>query len=227
LAFIVVKRGNSEDIGKTFNLIKPISVVGRRTSQYQPDIELNDDVISRQHLEILLREDRYWVKDLGSTNGTMLNDDRIIAGTVYELKHNSRIGLGLEGTTAHTVLVFKETEGTNIIQRRQLAAPELGKAMEVAWLRIDEAKKEAVIDSEEKKLSKKEYDLLLFLYKNAGTICSRDQIIEAVWPETLDPSAISDATIDQLVHRLREKVEPEPAKPTRIISKKAFGYMLV
>jgi DNA-binding response OmpR family regulator len=48
-----------------------------------------------------------------------------------------------------------------------------------------------------------------------------------VWPESKDPSAISDATIDQLIHRLREKVEPEPARPSRIISKKAFGYMLV
>ncbi len=67
----------------------------------------------------------------------------------------------------------------------------------------------------------------MFLYKNAGNICSRDEIIEAAWPESKDPSAISDATIDQLIHRLREKVEPEPAKPSRIISKKAFGYMLV
>ena len=80
---------------------------------------------------------------------------------------------------------------------------------------------------EERKLSKKEYDLLLFLYRNAGAMCSRDDIIEAVWPDTLDPSGISDATIDQLVHRLREKVELEPSKPSRIISKKAFGYMLV
>jgi len=84
-----------------------------------------------------------------------------------------------------------------------------------------------VIDGEEKNLSKKEYELLLFLYKNAGNVCSRDEIIEAVWPESKDHSAISDATIDQLIHRLRLRVEPEPANPSRIISKKAFGYILV
>jgi DNA-binding response OmpR family regulator len=123
------------------------------------------------------------------------------------------------------VLQFKESETTNIMTRESAAAK--SKAAAVAWLRIDERKKEVWVDARQKKISKKEYELILFLYKNAGNICSREEIIQAVWPESKDPSAISDATIDQLIHRLREKVEPEPAKPTRIVSKKAFGYMLV
>jgi hypothetical protein len=227
LAFIIVKSGDAEDIGKTFTLNRPVSIVGRLSSQHKPDIELNGDVISRRHLEILLKDDRYWVKDLGSTNGTMLNDDRIIAGNLYELKHNSKIGLGVEGNSAHTLLVFKELEGTSIIHKKRSSADKHGQAARVTWLKIDEGKKEAVIDGEEKKLSRKEYELLLFLYKNAGNVCSRDEIIEAVWPESKDHSAISDATIDQLIHRLRVRVELEPAEPSRIISKKAFGYMLV
>ena len=227
MAFIIVKSGDAGDVGKTFTLSKPSVVVGRLTSQNKPDIELNDEVISRQHLEILQKDDRYWVRDLGSTNGTVLNDDRIIAGNLYELKHNSRIGLGVEGASARTLLVFKESEDTNIINKKQALTGKRSKAPVVVWLKIDEGKKEALVDGKQKKLSKKEYDLILFLYRNASNICSREEIIEAVWPESKDPSAISDATIDQLVHRLREKVEPEPARPSRIISKKAFGYMLV
>jgi hypothetical protein len=222
VASLIVKRGDAEDVGKIFNLSSPYTIVGRLTSQSKPDIELSADVISRQHLEIVQQGSGYWVKDLGSTNGTMLNDDRIIPGNLYELKHNARIGLGVEGMLAHTVLVFKESDDTNIMHGKESAT---GKP--VAWLQIDEGKKEAVIDGKQKKLSKKEYDLLLLLYRNAGNICSRDDIIEAVWPESQDTSAISDATIDQLIHRLREKVEPEPARPSRIVSKKAFGYMLV
>jgi pSer/pThr/pTyr-binding forkhead associated (FHA) protein len=227
LAFLIVNRGDAEDIGKTFTLNEPVVIVGRRTSQNEPNIALNDEVVSRRHLEILLKDEKYWLNDLGSTNGTMLNDDRIIAGNLYELKHNSKIGLGLEGASAHIVLVFKESEDTNIIHRKEATASKHGKMLTVAWLKIDEGKKEVQIDSKQKKLSKKEYELLRFLHKNAGNVCSRDEIIEAVWPDSKDPSAISDATIDQLVHRLREKVEPEPANPLRIISKKAFGYMLV
>jgi hypothetical protein len=228
VAFIIVKSGDAEDVGKTFALNKPVAVVGRSSSQHKPDIELNADVISRRHIEILLKDDRYWMKDLGSMNGTMLNDDRIIAGNLYELKHNSKIGLGVEGMSAHTLLVFKESEGTNIIHKKQSSAGRRhGEALTVAWLKIDEGKKEVVIDGEERKLSKKEYELLRLLYKNAGNVCSRNEIIEAVWPESKDYSAISDAAIDQLIHRLRLRVEPEPARPSRIISKKAFGYMLV
>jgi pSer/pThr/pTyr-binding forkhead associated (FHA) protein len=200
-------------------------VLGRRTLQSKPDIELSDEVVSRRHIEIKLREGKYWIKDLGSTNGTLLNDDRIIAGNEYELKHNSRIGLGLEGTSARIVLVFKETEDTNIIRGKAAAAED--KTAAVDWLKIDDKKKEVIIDGKPKKLSRKEYQLLLFLYTNAGDVCSRDRIIEAVWSESRDPSAISDATIDQLIHRLREKVEPDPSNPARIISKKSFGYVLV
>lgn len=227
VASLIVKRGNAEDIGKIFTLNNPYTVVGRLTSQNKPDIELSADVISRRHLEILLQDNKYWVKDLGSTNGTMLNDDRIIAGNLYELKHNCKIGLGVEGASAHTVLVFKESEDTNIMHGKEPPAGKHGTFPAVSWLKIDEGKKEALVDGKQKKLSKKEYELILLLYRNAGNICSRDEIIEAVWPESKDPSAISDATIDQLIHRLREKVEPEPARPSRIISKKAFGYMLV
>lgn len=227
MAFLIVKKGDAEDVGKTFSLNKPVVVIGRRTSLNKPDIELNDEVVSRRHVEILLNDDDYWMRDLGSTNGTMLNDDRVIAGNLYELKHNSRIGLGLDGASARILLVFKESEDTSIIHIKDVSPGKHGKMVPVAWLSIDEGKKEVLIDGEQKKLSKKEYELLLFLYKNAGNVCSRDEIIEAVWPESRDSSAISDATIDQLIHRLREKVEPEPANPTRIISKKAFGYILV
>lgn len=225
MAFIVVNRGNSEDSGRIFPLTGPLTVLGRRTLQSKPDIELTDEVVSRRHIEITLRGDKYWLKDLGSTNGTLLNDDRIISGNEYELKHNSRIGLGLEGASARIVLVFKETEDTNIILGKGAVAPE--KTSAVSWLKIDDKKKEALIDGKPAKLSRKEYELLLFLYRNAGDVCSRDRIIEAVWSESKDPSAISDATIDQLIHRLREKVEHDPSNPSRIISKKAFGYMLV
>jgi hypothetical protein len=227
LAFILVNRGNNQDAGKVFTVSEPVAVVGRLTSLNRPDIELSDDIVSRRHAEIIFKDGKYWIQDLGSTNGTMLNDDRILSGNLYELKHNSRIGLGLEGSSARIILVFKQTEDTNIIRGKQQDSGVNTGISKVSWLKINDNKKEASIDGKPKKLSRKEYELLSFLYRNAGDVCSRDRIIEAVWSESKDPSAISDATIDQLIHRLREKVEPDPSNPTRIISKKAFGYMLV
>jgi pSer/pThr/pTyr-binding forkhead associated (FHA) protein len=227
LAFIVVNRGNNQDAGKVFTVSEPVAVIGRLTSLNRPDIELSDDIVSRKHAEIVFKDGKYWIQDLGSTNGTMLNDDRILSGSLYELKHNSRIGLGMEGSSARIILIFKQTEDTNIIRGKQQDAGTNTGMSNVTWLKIDDKKKEVSIDGKLKKLSRKEYELLSFLYRNTGDVCSRDRIIEAVWSESKDPSAISDATIDQLIHRLREKVEPDPSNPTRIISKKAFGYMLV
>jgi pSer/pThr/pTyr-binding forkhead associated (FHA) protein len=227
LAFLVVKRGDTEDVGRTFELTGDSVIVGRRSLQQQPEIDLSDEVVSRRHLEIVRRGVKFMVKDLDSTNGTMLDDDRILPGKYYELKHNSKIGLGLEGDSARVILLFKESESTNIIARKNASASAAFEKSVITWLKIDERKKEVWVDEKQQKLSKKEYELILFLFNNAGKICSRDEIIGAVWPESKDPSAISDATIDQLVHRLREKVEPEVSRPTRIVSKKAFGYMMM
>ncbi|MBN1374619.1 MAG: winged helix-turn-helix domain-containing protein [Dehalococcoidia bacterium] len=218
-----MKKSDTEDAGKVFAISKTSTFIGRRTLQYIPDIELSSEVVSRRHVEIVQKGNEFFLRDLGSTNGTMLDDDRILPGKLYELKHNSKIGLGVEGDTAYITLQFKESEGTNIIDPRKSAVSR----PKIEWLKIDEAKKEAVVDSKQARLSKKEYELILFLYRNAGNICSRDDIIKAVWPESKDPGAISDATIDQLIHRLREKVEPEPSQPVRIVSKKSFGYKLV
>lgn len=227
MAFLIVKRGEAEDVGKIFELTGVSLIVGRRNSLQRPDIELGDEVISRRHLEIILRDGKYMIRDLNSTNGTMLDDDRILPDKYYELKHNSKIGLGIDGDKARVVLLFKETESTSIIIGKGFDREDEAKPTSPAWLKIDEAKKEVWVDGQQKKLSKKEYSLLVFLFRNAGRICSRDEIINAVWPESKDPYAISDATIDQLVHRLRQKVETNPSNPARIISKKAFGYILI
>ena len=227
MAFIVVKKGDAEDIGKIFNLSKASTVIGRRTPRYKPDIELSDEAVSRRHVEIVEQEGRYQLRDLGSTNGTALDDDRILPGKLYELKHNCKIGLGVSGGPAHIMLVFKESESTNLLGRKVEGQAGKVVAKEISWMKVNEGRKEVCVDGEPLKLSRKEYELLIFLHGNAGIVCLRDEIIKAVWADSQDPAAISDATLDQLVHRLREKVEPEPANPTRVISRKAFGYMLV
>jgi hypothetical protein len=222
-----VKKGDAEDIGKIFALNKASTVIGRRTPKYKPDIELNDEAVSRRHVEIIEKDGRYQLRDLGSTNGTVLDDDRILPGKLFDLKHNSKIGLGAAAGPAHILLIFKESESTNLLGRRGAELAGQVVATDVSWLEIDEARKEVRVDGEPIKLSRKEYELLNFLYQNAGAVCLRDDIIKAVWADSQDPAAISDATLDQLVHRLREKVEPEPANPSRIVSRKAFGYMLL
>jgi len=135
------------------------------------------------------------------------------------------IGLGITLSGPRVVLRFKESDET----KKSVAVPAIvySNSGAVPWLNIDEGKQEILVDEMPVPLSKKEYFLILLLYRKSGRVCSRDEIIAAVWPDVQDGSIISTAAIDQLVHRLRQKVEPDPARPSRIISKKAFGYMLV
>ncbi len=72
-------------------------------------------------------------------------------------------------------------------------------------------------------LSAQEYRLLKFLIENPNKVIGRDEIIKAVWPQTEVTEAISDEAIDQMVFRLRKKIEDEPQKPIHIQTVKGIG----
>ncbi|MDP2632097.1 MAG: helix-turn-helix domain-containing protein [Candidatus Curtissbacteria bacterium] len=72
-------------------------------------------------------------------------------------------------------------------------------------------------------LSKQEYRLLVFLIQNEGKIAERGEIIEAVWPDIQVQEGVSDEAIDQMVFRLRKKIEDEPNSPKHIITIKGRG----
>lgn len=205
---------------KVYPLSGGCTVIGRPTSTSNPDIKINDPNISRSHVEIRREEDSYYISDCGSTNGSRVNGRMLEADKPLRLDDNSLIELAFIQGLPRAVLRFSSAGSTT-------AAAGESDVHTLSWLRIDDGRKEAAVDGRPVALSRKEYGLLLFLSRRTGAICSRDEIIAAVWPDARDPGAVSDATIDQLVHRLREKVEPDPANPVRVVSKKSFGYMLV
>jgi DNA-binding winged helix-turn-helix (wHTH) protein len=77
-------------------------------------------------------------------------------------------------------------------------------------------------------LSRLEYELLEYLYRRCGEVCSRDEIIAALYPdEHLDPDvAVSDNRVDTMVGRLREKIEPNRRRPRYLLSVRGRGYQL-
>jgi len=70
-------------------------------------------------------------------------------------------------------------------------------------------------------LKPKEYELLVFLARNRGTVLSRDLILERVWGWDY---AGGSRTVDVHVRWLREKIEPDPAHPIRIVTVRGIGY---
>ena len=219
-AFITVEKGHIEETIQLFTLAHGTTSIGRPTLDHKPDIKLNDPQISRNHAEITFRDGTFWLRDRGSTNGTMLNGTMLDKEKDYPLTDNATIGIAIIKDLPRAELLFRQPQGN-------ISAPVMKATQVCPWLDIDDGKKEVLVDNKNVSLPLKEYLLLLFLYRKAGNVCSRDEIISAVWSDVQDPGAVSDATIDQLIHRLREKVEPVPSKPVRIVSKKRFGYMLV
>jgi len=98
-----------------------------------------------------------------------------------------------------------------------------GEKIAVGDLTIDLARHEALLGGEPLSLKPKEYELLVFLARNRGLVLSRDLILERVWGWDY---AGGSRTVDVHVRWLREKIEPDPASPTRIVTVRGVGYRL-
>jgi DNA-binding response OmpR family regulator len=91
----------------------------------------------------------------------------------------------------------------------------------VGPLTIDRARREMFWAGQALPLKPKEYDLLAFLAFNAGVVLSRDIILERVWGWDFDGGS---RTVDVHIRWLREKVEPDPARPVHILTVRGIGY---
>ncbi len=74
-------------------------------------------------------------------------------------------------------------------------------------------------------VSKKEAQILLYLFKNRGKIVSREDILENVWGYN---GYLGDThTVDVAIGRLRAKIEDAPSEPKVILSRRGAGYYVI
>jgi DNA-binding response OmpR family regulator len=88
-------------------------------------------------------------------------------------------------------------------------------------LTLDLTRREILLDEKPLMVKPKEYELLLFLARHPGQVLSRDLILERVWGWEF---AGGSRTVDVHVRWLREKIEPDPAQPVRIVTVRGAGY---
>ncbi len=69
-------------------------------------------------------------------------------------------------------------------------------------------------------LTARELDLLVHLMTHPGRAFTRAQLLRSVWGWDFG----DDSTVTVHVRRLREKVEPDPSRPTRIVTVWGTGY---
>jgi len=72
-------------------------------------------------------------------------------------------------------------------------------------------------------LSLAQYRLLELFYDNEGKVCSRDEVIQAVWPDAVE-EGISEQAIDALARRLRERLSELDSDHQYIITVRGHGF---
>jgi pSer/pThr/pTyr-binding forkhead associated (FHA) protein len=189
------------DDGPRFALLTDVVRIGRADDN---DVVLRDPRVSRRHAELVRSEHHFELRDLGSRNGTFVNGQSVVEP--IEVASGDRLTFG----GVH--LQFQDGASTII-------------ARPVRLLSVDDRTAEVRVADRLVSTTPKEYVLLRLLVDRNGQICDRNEIASAVWPEY--DGQVADYNIDNLVARLRAKLDDVAAGAVRILAVKTRGYRLV
>jgi DNA-binding winged helix-turn-helix (wHTH) protein len=177
------------------------------------DIVLEDRQVSRQHIRIYRENDLFHIQDLESKNGTWVNGQQL-KGT-RELH---------DGDEVHVALAVRvRFIGSGATSPLAADPP----AFLSGRLRLDPEARRVFIKGIEldPPLSLPQYRLLELLFVNAGRICTRDNVIETVWPEAVG-EGVSEQAIDALVRRLRDRLAEVDADWQYIVTVRGHGFRM-
>jgi len=133
--------------------------------------------------------------------------------------------VGLElGADDYVVKPFSAREVVARIRavlRRTDATPADESVRVVGEVRLDPARREATLREEPLELSRKEFDLLHILMSNAGTVVTRERLIDEVWDTNWFGST---KTLDVHISGIRRKLGDDPSKPRYVHTVRGVGF---
>ncbi len=93
--------------------------------------------------------------------------------------------------------------------------------IEIRGLKIDKTARRVWVNSDERTLTTKEFDLLTFLAENPNHVFTKDELFREIW----DMESIGDiATVTVHIKKIREKIEKSTSKPEYIETIWGVGY---
>ncbi len=208
---ILIIRSNDNAPEQHLTMDKEAITLGRGE---ECDIVLDERQISRQHIRIYKEGHKFYIEDLESKNGTWVNGQQL-KGT-REIGDGDEIQLALViriqfvGSGATAPLPFDPP--SNIIGGR-LHLDKEGRRVFIGETEVDPP------------LSLPQYRLLEYLYNNRGRICTRDEVVEVVWPEVMN-DGVSEQAIDALVRRLRDRLSEVDPERNYIATIRGHGFRL-
>lgn len=108
-----------------------------------------------------------------------------------------------------------------VLRRSSIGASNTESPINFEQLQLDPRSRTVIVYNEDVTLTAKEFDLLWFLARHPRQVFSRSQLLDNVWGYEFYGD---ESTVTVHVRRLREKIEPNPAKPTYIQTVWGIGY---
>jgi DNA-binding response OmpR family regulator len=194
-------RALHDDVGADeYALEHDLYLIGRAPSC---QIIVARTMVSRLHAKVERAGTRYMISDAGSANGTFVDGRRIDEPQL--LQNGTTIGLG----SPDAVLRFEDPEATDVPRHR-------------LW--FDERLQSFIYNGSPLPLSKNLRLLLLHLYKHAGSTCSRESCIQAVWGGASDEDYI--VMLHREINDLRRAIEQIAPGAQLIKNVRGVGYRL-
>ncbi|KMO41221.1 response regulator [Methylobacterium aquaticum] len=107
-----------------------------------------------------------------------------------------------------------------LLRRRR--APDEVAPLDFGRLHIDPSSRVVRLDGCERRLTSRQFDLLLAFANNAGRVLSRERLMDLVGGDEMEAF---DRSIDVHVSRLRAVIEDDPRTPRRLITIRGAGYV--
>ena len=136
--------------------------------------------------------------------------------------------VGLEmGADDYVVKPFSGAEVISriraVLRRSKTGGARFEQAFTVGGLELDVAARTARLDGDELELTRKEFDLLAELARNAGRVVTREDLMARVWDVNWFGST---KTLDVHIGALRRKLGDDPADPRHIETVRGVGFRL-
>ena len=201
-AMLILREG--QGVGTRWMIDRSDMIIGR---EEDCDIVLPSRQISRNHARIRRSEGRHILEDLGSKNGTFVNGRELTEP--YTLQDGDEIQIALSFK-----LFFVDAGATVPLFFERQAGLRLDKDAKSAWIKGQEL---------DPPLSLAQYRLLELLYDNEGKVCSRDEVVQAVWPDVVE-EGVTEQAIDALARRLRERLSELDPDHQYIVTVRGHGF---
>ena len=175
------------------------------------DIVLPERQVSRYHARIEQDDAGYLLRDLGSKNGTYVNGEAV-RGQPYRLRDGDEIELAgvlqVGFVAGDATLPLAEAGGDRRRDQLQVNVA----ARQVCFGR-------SVLDPS---LSPAQFVLLEALIDAAGDVVTREEVIDAVWPDAV--GGVTDQALDALVYRLRERLAELDPDHDYVVTVRGHGF---